>query len=218
LIIIIGWVLSFLASRIIGAKETATTAESWTVYDADPNHIWNRLHRALYRRETETVVNTVDDELDPLLWVTTKYLLNDPANRQALTSWMSFFRRTAKRRSTIPETSNATKETLGHLRLDTLTVSTVCKRQRESRISNRLVQAIKRLALSQQQIASLPNTYKQAIDARAFAKAYDSDKREQSFLPPDLFDPKGPWVALSIRGGDLVAPDMPGFFRVDPSS
>jgi hypothetical protein len=64
---------------------------------------------------------------------------------------------------------------------------------------------IKRLALSPEQIAALPDTYKQAIDAGTFARIYDANKREQSFLPPDLFDSKGPWVALSIRGGDLVA-------------
>jgi hypothetical protein len=62
------------------------------------------------------------------------------------------------------------------------------------------------LALSPEQIAALPDTYKQASDTGAFPTAYDLNKREQSFLPPDLFDPKGPWVELSIRGGDLIAP------------
>ena len=79
-------------------------------------------------------------------------------------------------------------------------------------LQTRLVQVMKRLALSPDQIAILPNTYKQAIDAGAFAKAYDENKPDQSFLPPDLFDPKGPWVALSIRGGDLVAPGHVGAF------
>jgi hypothetical protein len=65
---------------------------------------------------------------------------------------------------------------------------------------------IKRLALSPEQIATLPDTYKQAINSGALAKEYDSNRRDQSFLPPDLFDPNGPWVALSIRGGDLIAP------------
>jgi hypothetical protein len=73
-------------------------------------------------------------------------------------------------------------------------------------LQTKLVQVIKKLALSPEQIAALPNTYKQGIDAAAFAKAYDSTKRDHSFLPPDLFDPKGPWVALSMRGGGLVAP------------
>src|SRR5262249_26053757 len=73
-------------------------------------------------------------------------------------------------------------------------------------LQTKLAQVIKSLALSQDQMASLPNTYKQAVNSGRFARAYDSTKPDQPFLPPDLFDPKGPWVNLSIRGGDLIAP------------
>jgi len=195
--------------------ENTKRPESWTVYDADPNHIWNRLHRALYRRETGDGHEYGYDELDPLLWVTTKYLLHDPANRQALTVLDEFL-------STHGET--AIKDPLKRAMLqrdlwavfDWTTDCVECLQPSQSaaklNLQRKLVQAIKRLALSPEQIAALPNTYKQAIDAGAFGKAYDSDKREQSFLPADLFDPKGEWVALSIRGGDVVAPGHVGAF------
>jgi len=49
-----------------------------------PNHLWNRLYRALYQRVTSDGKEYGYDELDPLLWWQTKYLLINPANRQAV--------------------------------------------------------------------------------------------------------------------------------------
>ena len=65
--------------------QSARVTETWALYDQDPNHIWNRLYRTLYRRESREGRQYGYDELDPLLWVETKYLLTEPANRQALT-------------------------------------------------------------------------------------------------------------------------------------
>lgn len=213
LIIILGLGAVILGIANPSKQETATTAQSWTVYDPDPNHIWNRLHRALYRRETRDGREYGYDELDPLLWVTTKYLLNDPANHQALTVLDEFLSTHGEKAINDPLKRALLQRDLWAV-FDWTTDCVDCQQTSagKSNLQTRLVQVIKRLALSPEQIASLPNTYKQAIDARAFAKAYDSDKREQSFLPPDLFDPKGAWVALSIRGGDLVAPGHAGFF------
>jgi hypothetical protein len=61
--------------------------------------------------------------------------------------------------------------------------------------------------LSKQQIESLPNNYTEAVAAKSFADQYDSSKPEVPFLPPDLFQRDGPWVALSKYGGDAIALD-----------
>jgi hypothetical protein len=143
--------------------------------------------------------------------VNTKYLLSDPSNHEALTILNEFLSTHAENAIRDPLKRAMLQRDLWAI-FDWTTQCIDCPNQPANRsvvrlnLQTKLVQVIKRLALSQDQIAALPNTYKQAIDTAAFAKAYDSNKHEQSFLPPDLFDPKGPWVAISIRGGDLVAP------------
>src|ERR1700682_4831598 len=63
------------------------TAESkgWTLYDPDPNHLWNRLYRALYQRVARNGKEYGYDELDPILWPTSKYLLTGPSYQEAST-------------------------------------------------------------------------------------------------------------------------------------
>jgi hypothetical protein len=198
-------------------KPSTVVAATWTLYDPDPNHIWNRLYRTLYRRESRDGHEYGYDELDPLLWVTTKYLLTDPANRQALAVLDDFLSTHGEKAINDPLKRAMLQRDLWAI-FDWTTECVECIKQSTNtsatklNLQTRLVQVIKRLALSQEQIAMLPDTYKQAIDAGSFAKAYDSNKPEQSFLPPDLFDPKGPWVALSIRGGDLIASGHVGAF------
>ena len=64
----------------------------------------------------------------------------------------------------------------------------------------KLVRVIKRLALSPDQIAALPNTYKQATDSRAFASAYDRTSANSLFCRRILLIRKGPWVQLQRSG------------------
>jgi len=75
----------------------------------------------------------------------------------------------------------------------------------------RLARVLRRLALTGEEIKSLPDNYAQAIASGAFARAYDPENRERVFLPPDLLQAKGPWVC--IRGDSRpVAGDHVGTF------
>lgn len=196
----------------LSLSQNGTASETWTPYDPDPNHIWNRLYRSFYRRESRSGREYGYDELDPLLWSQTKYLLTNPSNRQALAVLDEFLSAHGERAIDDPLKRAILQRDLWAI-LDWTTECLDCTRQSQTtsperlNLQNRLAEVMKRLALSPDQIAALPNTYKQAIGAKAFAPSYDSRKRDQSFLPPDLFDPKGPWVAVSIRGGDLIAPE-----------
>ncbi len=60
-----------------------------------------------------------------------------------------------------------------------------------------LAEVLRRLALTPQQIESLPDNYAQAVASGEFAKEYDPAHRDRAFLPPDLFEQHGPWVAVS---------------------
>src|SRR5262245_59712139 len=57
-------------------RQSATTPHA--VYDSNPDHLWNRLHRAFYVRTARNGEEYGHDELDPLLWDRTKHLLVGP--------------------------------------------------------------------------------------------------------------------------------------------
>ena len=70
----------------------------------------------------------------------------------------------------------------------------------------RLAPIVKRLALSPDELAQLPDTYVRALQNHEFPAAYDPANPSQAFLPPDLFDTRGPWVCLGAPDHDLAAP------------
>ena len=183
--------------------------ESWRLYDPEPNHMWNRLYRCFYRREGRDGREYGYDELDPLLWWSTKYLLKKPAYQDAIVVLDEFLSAHAEKMIADPLKRAILQRDLWAIFDWTTTVLNNSQEKLDLQI--KLVQVIKRLALSPDQIAALPNTYKQATNSRAFASAHDPNKREQPFLPPDLFDHKGPWVQLSARGGEPVALAHVGF-------
>ncbi len=55
-----------------------------TIYDPDPQHLWNRLHQALWVRTGPDGWEYGHDRLDPLLWMDTKYLLEGKPHEQAI--------------------------------------------------------------------------------------------------------------------------------------
>jgi hypothetical protein len=69
-----------------------------------------------------------------------------------------------------------------------------------------LASAIGRLALTTEEIASLPNNFSDAAAAGAFSANYDPEHPHKPFLPTDLFDPDGSWVC--VRGA-LPGPSAP---------
>jgi hypothetical protein len=171
--------------------------------------MWNRLYRCFYRREGRDGREYGYDELDPLLWWSTKYLLKKPAYQDAIVVLDEFLSAHAEKMIADPLKRAILQRDLWAIFDWTTTVLNNSQEKLDLQI--KLVQVIKRLALSPDQIAALPNTYKQATNSRAFASAHDPNKREQPFLPPDLFDHKGPWVQLSARGGEPVALAHVGF-------
>jgi len=67
-----------------------------------------------------------------------------------------------------------------------------------SALHGRLAEAIRRLALTSQEIASLPDNLGAAAASKKYTTAYDEKNPRTPFLPPNLLDPAGPWVC--VRG------------------
>jgi len=186
-----------------------TTPDAWKLYDPDPNHVWNQLYRSLYRRVARDGREYGYDELDPLLWWSTKYLLKTPAYPQVVNVLDQFLSTQAEKKISDPLKRAILQRDLWAIFDWTTTVSN--SSQEKLKLQIKLAQVIKRLALPSDQIAALPDTYKQATKSGRFAIGYDPKRREQPYLPPDLFDNNGPWVQLSARGGLPVAPGHVGF-------
>jgi hypothetical protein len=178
------------------------------VYDPNPQHLWNRLHRALWVRTGPDGKEYGHDRLDPLLWLETKHLVEGRSHEQAIEVLDEFL---AKRGEKL------VKEPLKRaiLQRDLWAVfdwaaepgaSVYLPRQPPPRraLQLRLAQIIQRLALTSDQIKALPDNYAAAVAGRAFAEQHDADQPERPFLPPDLFQKDGPWVEVEIDNGSVV--------------
>jgi hypothetical protein len=75
-------------------------------------------------------------------------------------------------------------------------------------LQKRLVAVMRRIALSPEEIVSLPDNLLQAANSGSFAPSYDPSHPERAFLPVDLSQTDGSWVPVSNteRGDGLAAP------------
>jgi hypothetical protein len=174
------------------------------LYDLDPDHIWNRLYRGLFIRVGRDGREYGYDEPDPLLWSETKYLLSGPSNQLAIKLLDEFLETNAERLIKDPLKRAILQRDLWAV-FDWSTLRSYEPTPERLELQIKLAQVIRRTALSKQQIELLPNNYIEAVGAKTFADQYDSSKPQVPFLPRDLFQKDGPWVALSKYGGDAIA-------------
>jgi hypothetical protein len=189
-------------ASLLGWESPEQTA---AIYDQDPNHIWNRLRAAFYIRDDLRGSERVPDALDPPLWYHTKHLLTRPSHRRVLRILDQFLETHAEnlirdpvKRALLQRDLWAVFDWAVERRPEGSGAPAYETEKRELQI--RLAEALQRLALTQEQIASLPDNYAQAVASGEFVREYDPAHRERAFLPPDLFDPRGPWVELEGPG------------------
>lgn len=188
------------------SEQQVPTPPAVRLYDPNPDHIWNRLYRALFIRVGHDGGEYGYDELDPLLWFETKHLLSGQSNQLAIKLLDEFLKTNAERLIKDPLKRAILQRDLWAV-FDWSTLNSYEATPEKRELQKKLAQVIRRTALSKQQIESLPNNYIEAVAAKSFADQYDSGKPEIPFLPPDLFQKDGPWVALSKFGGDAIALD-----------
>jgi hypothetical protein len=149
------------------------------------------------------------DELDPLLWPGSKYLLAGERHKRVVALLDEFLAKDGHNLVKDPLKRAVLQHDLWAV-FDWLANPTAPYQYRaddvppEARaLQVRLAKAIRRLALSAEEIRRLPDNYTAAITARAFPTRHDPEQPERAFLPADLFDPDGPWVLL----GEHMAPN-----------
>ena len=183
----------------------AAESSGWAIYDRDPAHVWNRLYRALYSRAARDGREYGQDEVDPLLWGSTGHLLGGASNAEAARTLDEFLDARAERLVADP-----LRRAMLQRDLWAVFDWTVYRAERPTpelrALQSKLARVIRRLALTREQAAALPDTYEAAAASGEFAADYDPARPEVPFLPPDLLKPGGPWVEVGVRGGGPAAP------------
>jgi hypothetical protein len=195
------WLRATVALIVLStAVKSQTVANSLPVYDENPAHIWNRLYVAL-RVRTDQQGNIYGvDSLDPMLWETSEQLLSQPSHGVALRVMDEFLRTHAETQIQDPLKRALLQHDLWAVFDWSVEQSRIKapKYVREIReLQTRLAEVLKRVALTPAQIKFLPDNYAQAVASGAFAAKYNPAQPQQPFLPPDLFDPSGPWVCVT---------------------
>ncbi len=172
------------------------------VYNSNPEHIWNRLFSTLFIRQYNGSAYGAD-ELDPLFWDNTKFLLSEPSHGNAIHILDEFLKDQGQDQIHDPVKKAVLEHDLWALfDWSARGQDKYAEQRRELQI--RLAEVLRRLALSKNEIASLPNNYDAAVKSGEFAQQYDVDNRDRAFLPPDLFQADGPWVCIVGTPGPVA--------------
>jgi len=174
-------------------------------------------------REDLPDTSRVPDALDPPLWLNTSYLLSSPSHERALAILDEFLKSHAEK--LIPDPAKRAILTRDLWAVFDWTVERESDRpdepayEKEKReLQSRLAEVMRRIALTSEEIRSLPPSYAQAVASGEFAKEYDPEHRDRPFLPPDLFAPRSSWVELFSQGagfdsGQIAAQHANAFSR-----
>jgi len=187
-----------------------------SIYDPNPQHIWNRLYSVLLGRHDATGALFGANDLDPGPVLFSRHLLEPKSHRGAIRVLDEFLKMKAENLIRDPVKRALFIRDLWPVFDWAVTRvpmrdgdPTYDSEKRELQI--RLAEILHRLALTQQEIEALPDTYAQAVSAGVFPKEYDPLHPDRAFLPADLFDPHGPWVPIQ-RTGPPVAEQHVLFF------
>jgi hypothetical protein len=194
------------AAALCGACLSAATEQRLVapaIFDSDPSHIWNRTYGCLFVRRSPDGTEYGAEALDPLLWWQTRYLLTGDSHRNALACLDEFLHRHAERAVQDPLKRAILQRDLWAV-FDWAAAGDDLPQQRRE-LEMRLAEAIRRVAITPDQVRALPDTYADAVAAQQFAVAYDSRNPQQAFLPPELLRPGGPWVCLSANSEEPTA-------------
>lgn len=193
--------VSWLALILTGVVLSASSAVAGpaqnenAVYDPDPAHLWNRLYETLFVRVGVDGKKYGVDELDALFWSDTEHLLAEPSHHQALAILDEFLNTHGERLIRDPLKRALLQRDLWALFDWSASAAYDWKFIPERQeLQRRLALAIRRLALTGNEIASLPDNY---------AKAETSNLLTN--LPQGLFQTNSDWVSVGTSDGEPAA-------------
>ena len=214
---------------------TATTSElpgpsaKASLFHPNSNHLWNRLHATLFVRVDKAGQEYGHDSVDPLLWPgTAEFLLRGKSHEEVVALLDEFITkdgdklikdplRCAVMQHDLWAIFDWTANSLNPLpfggAVDPKKLATGELNAARKALRQRLAKVIANLALSEKEIASLPNNYAEALASKAFVREYDEDNPHLPLLPEDLLDSKGSWVCVRGALGGPSAPVHMEYYR-----
>jgi hypothetical protein len=203
-----------LAGRTPGDAPEAPAsrpAPRFVPYASDQGHPWNRLHQALFVREMPDGGRYVHTT-DPLLYRGGTFLLEGDPHREAIKLLDQFLAGSGDRLIDDPLKRLFLQRDLWAA-FDYAAWypdDWVFKSKYEPAavaLRNRLAKAVGRLALGDRELAALPDNYALAVKSKQYPTDHDPGHPGRPFLPPDLFDPAGPWVRFHVSSiGEVMTP------------
>jgi hypothetical protein len=174
-------------------------------YAPDADHLWNRLHQALFVREAVDGSRRIHST-DPLLYRGGRFLFEGEPHRRAITLLDQFVAGPGERpiddplkRLFFQRDLWAAFDYAAWYPDDWVFKSKYVPAAIALR--NRLAKVIGRLALGDRELAALPDNYALAVKSKQHLADHDPEHPERAFLPADLFDPNGPWVRFHDTAG-----------------
>jgi hypothetical protein len=190
------------AAPVVQAELSEANAV-WDIYDRNPEHLWNRVYRQLYRRTSATGDEYGSDELDPLLWLDTTYLLDGTSYQETLNVLDEFLSTHAEYLIRDPLKRAMFQRDLWAVFDWAASRSEPFASQRQA-LMTRLAQIIRKVALSREEILSLPDNYTLEIEEETFPADVPIDNSGAAFLPSDIFHPERAWVPIGREGGPVA--------------
>ncbi|HUB86447.1 MAG TPA: hypothetical protein VMB22_01035 [Verrucomicrobiae bacterium] len=189
-----------LADFVLFRAGSANAQDGRTIYDPDPNQLWNRLNVALFQRTAPDGKQYGLNELDILYWTGTTNLLAGPSHQQALSVLNEFINAHGERLIHDPLKKALLQRDLWAL-FDWVARPISRDHAQERReLESRLAVVIRRLELTTNEIASLPDNY-------ALAETDDLPD-----LPHGLFQTNGDWINIRADLAELTVPMHVRFF------
>lgn len=185
-----------------------TTCSTWA--DSDR---YDALYNAIMTRRTTDGKTVGQSYTGPLIFFNSNYLFHDKTDEAFLRALEDF--------SSLPQTEIESYSNLQRalLQRHLWTVFDWATRKRwplyepepakltaaRTTIQRHVARLMKRLALSEKQIAALPNPLQLSAASARYRQTYNPHDLKEPFLPPDLGEESGPWVCLSESRGVLPA-------------
>lgn len=192
--------LSTLSSKLLDES-------NWGIYDPDPQHLWNRLFRQLYERTTKDGEDYGWDALDPLLWLETTHLLEGSTHKPAIRILDEFLTTHGEELVTDPLKRAMFQRDMWAV-FDWSVYQSLYQTDNYSdqrrALQRWLAQIIQRVALTDEEILSLPDNYEMAVRSRVFPATFQADYPDVAFLPAGLIGPDSEWICLGRDGGPIA--------------
>lgn len=173
------------------------TSDQWSIYHPDPQHLWNRIFRLFFRRTASNGQVYGWDTLDPLLWPDTT--LETTTYQQAVDLFDEFLNKQGEQLIVDPLKRALFQRDLWEL-FDWLGDQSA----QHQDIQGRIARILPRLALTDEEIRSLPDNYLAAVDSGSFLPSFQKGDPNVGFLPADLLASDGEWVCVGRQGGPIA--------------